>query len=217
MTSLVKKSLYNKLLVLLLLIVFLITFGFATGFIKEDSKVDENERIPLSGIEEEVSKWTCTCGYVYDPEVEGINFEDLPDDWVCPVCGMPKSSFNADITLDEIDSNLEHLQHILAMRMKHIAVLLRVQEAKDISQHSKEAIGYAIIQSSKSIRKAQEAIADYIASLESSTEDTTNENNITSSIEEKKQDKGEKSNNGNGNKPDKGEKFNNGKGKGKNK
>jgi len=34
----------------------------------------------------------CTvCGYVYnDPD---ISFEELPDDWVCPICGMPKSAF----------------------------------------------------------------------------------------------------------------------------
>ncbi|RDD53317.1 MAG: rubredoxin [Candidatus Korarchaeota archaeon NZ13-K] len=41
------------------------------------------------------------CGYVYDPskgdESRGIGagtpFEDLPDDWVCPICGAPKSAF----------------------------------------------------------------------------------------------------------------------------
>ena len=36
-------------------------------------------------------KWVCTfCGYVYDGE---IPFEELPDDWVCPLCGKPKSAF----------------------------------------------------------------------------------------------------------------------------
>ena len=30
-------------------------------------------------------KYECTvCGYIYDEEVEGVKFEDLPDDWVCP-------------------------------------------------------------------------------------------------------------------------------------
>lgn len=206
-----KKSLYSKLLVLLLLITLLITFGFTTGFTKQGSKAADNERIPLLDAEEEVLKWICTCDYVYDPEVEGINFEDLPDDWVCPECGMPRGSFAADITLDEVDSHLAHLQHVMAMRMKHIAVLLRVQEAKDIDQHSKEAIGHAIMQSSKSIFKAQEAIVDYLTSLNGSTEDTTTESNSTSSIEE------EDENNSKENKLDKGEKSNNGKAKGKNK
>jgi len=41
------------------------------------------------------------CGYVYDPElgddesgiVPGTAFEDLPDDWVCPVCSVGKDQF----------------------------------------------------------------------------------------------------------------------------
>jgi rubredoxin len=37
-------------------------------------------------------KYKCTvCGYVYDGS-EGP-FEDLPDDWKCPVCGASKSAF----------------------------------------------------------------------------------------------------------------------------
>ena len=36
-------------------------------------------------------KWVCTvCGYVYDEET---TFEDLPEDWVCPLCGVDKSFF----------------------------------------------------------------------------------------------------------------------------
>ena len=41
------------------------------------------------------------CGYVYDPELgdpdggikPGTPFEEIPDDWVCPVCGASKSEF----------------------------------------------------------------------------------------------------------------------------
>lgn len=41
------------------------------------------------------------CGYVYDPKVgdpdhdipAGTAFEDLPDDWVCPWCGLGKEVF----------------------------------------------------------------------------------------------------------------------------
>jgi rubredoxin len=49
-----------------------------------------------------LTKWECMlCGYVYDEDSgdpdNGINpgtkFEDIPDDWVCPVCGAPKSDF----------------------------------------------------------------------------------------------------------------------------
>jgi len=47
-------------------------------------------------------KYICTiCGYIYDPAegdpdggVEpGTKWEDVPEDWVCPECGAPKSSF----------------------------------------------------------------------------------------------------------------------------
>ena len=34
------------------------------------------------------------CGYVYDPaEHHGVAFEDLPADWVCPLCGVGKDDF----------------------------------------------------------------------------------------------------------------------------
>lgn len=39
-------------------------------------------------------KFECTaCGYIYDEADEDIKFIDLPDDWVCPVCGSEKSDF----------------------------------------------------------------------------------------------------------------------------
>ncbi len=39
-------------------------------------------------------KWVCKiCGYVYDEEKEGVPFEKLPEDWVCPLCKHPKSDF----------------------------------------------------------------------------------------------------------------------------
>ncbi|PIU23118.1 MAG: High molecular weight rubredoxin [Chloroflexi bacterium CG08_land_8_20_14_0_20_45_12] len=47
-------------------------------------------------------KYRCTvCGYIYDPELgdpdggikPGAPFEEISDDWVCPVCGASKSQF----------------------------------------------------------------------------------------------------------------------------
>lgn len=39
-------------------------------------------------------KFRCTvCGYIYYEALEKIKFADLPDDWVCPLCGVPKSEF----------------------------------------------------------------------------------------------------------------------------
>ncbi|TVQ37579.1 MAG: rubredoxin [Spirochaetaceae bacterium] len=44
------------------------------------------------------------CGYIYDPSEGdpdsgipvGTAFGDLPDDWVCPVCGAPKDEFSIE-------------------------------------------------------------------------------------------------------------------------
>ncbi len=36
------------------------------------------------------------CGYVYDETKEGTPFEDLPADWVCPLCGADKSAFSPE-------------------------------------------------------------------------------------------------------------------------
>jgi rubredoxin len=44
-----------------------------------------------------LAKWICTiCEYVYDEEEEGVPFNDLPDDWVCPSCGVDKSLFEEE-------------------------------------------------------------------------------------------------------------------------
>ena len=42
-------------------------------------------------------KYVCSiCGYVYDEEKEGVPFEQLPSDWKCPRCGVPKQEFRAE-------------------------------------------------------------------------------------------------------------------------
>jgi flavin reductase (DIM6/NTAB) family NADH-FMN oxidoreductase RutF/rubredoxin len=39
-------------------------------------------------------KYKCpACGFVYDEAIEKVKFKDLPDDWICPVCGSEKSDF----------------------------------------------------------------------------------------------------------------------------
>ena len=44
-----------------------------------------------------MSKWICKiCGYIYDETKEGRPFADLPDTWVCPLCGADKGSFAPD-------------------------------------------------------------------------------------------------------------------------
>ena len=54
---------------------------------------------------EKMDKYVCkVCGYVYDPEkgdpdggiAPGTKFEDIPDDWVCPICGVGKEDFEKE-------------------------------------------------------------------------------------------------------------------------
>ena len=41
-----------------------------------------------------MARYECSvCGYDYDEEQEGISWESLPDDWICPGCGSEKSLF----------------------------------------------------------------------------------------------------------------------------
>lgn len=49
-----------------------------------------------------MNKYVCEpCGWIYDPQAgdpdngiaPGTAFEDIPEDWVCPVCGLDKSFF----------------------------------------------------------------------------------------------------------------------------
>jgi len=48
-------------------------------------------------------KYVCNvCGYIYDPELgdsdsgiaSGTEFADIPEDWVCPLCGVTKEDFS---------------------------------------------------------------------------------------------------------------------------
>ena len=52
-----------------------------------------------------MDKYVCAiCGYVYDPEAgdpdngvaPGTAWEDVPEDWVCPLCGVGKDNFEAE-------------------------------------------------------------------------------------------------------------------------
>jgi rubredoxin len=55
-----------------------------------------------SVVSKKMDKYVCTvCGYIYDPEkgdstssiAPGTAFENLPEDWVCPECGVGKEQF----------------------------------------------------------------------------------------------------------------------------
>ena len=52
-----------------------------------------------------MEKYTCTpCGWEYDPAVgdpdrgiaPGTPFEESPEDWTCPICGVGKELFEKE-------------------------------------------------------------------------------------------------------------------------
>ena len=52
-----------------------------------------------------MKKYVCNlCGYVYDEAAgdpdngvaAGTKWEDVPEDWVCPLCGAPKEEFSEE-------------------------------------------------------------------------------------------------------------------------
>ena len=68
----------------------------APTYIKEEKNKKE---------ESNMKKYVCTvCGYIYDPEIgdpengiaPGTPFEELPEDWVCPICGVGKDNFEEE-------------------------------------------------------------------------------------------------------------------------
>ncbi len=75
----------------------------------------------LKGDEMKYNKYKCdVCDYIYDPRngdpengfKAGINFEDLPLNWVCPVCGIEKDYF---CSLEKEKSNYREKSRIASI------------------------------------------------------------------------------------------------------
>ena len=91
-----------------------------------------------------MKKYRCTiCGYIYDEEKEKIKFEDLPDDWTCPLCGAPKNLF---IEVNE-ESNNENKETTI----KNSGT--QIEEENDLRELSKEEIRYICSNLAKSCEK----------------------------------------------------------------
>ena len=61
-------------------------------------------------------KYICSvCGYIYDESSQEVGFSDLPNEWVCPLCGAPKALFNVkeeektQVEFKAIDEDLTEL------------------------------------------------------------------------------------------------------------
>ena len=211
------KIILKKISVYILLVAFLATFGFLTGFVYPDSSIntdvttyneenpEETEEEDESGEEEEqdeVENWVCgICGYTYDPAVgdpengviQGTEFKDLLETWVCPICGASKLEFEDENEeqIEEKDEWLAPLEHVLEKRSKHLLVLQRVIDkmiVKNPFHPSVLALQYALLSSSKSVQKAQEAIDQYEEQLDNSDDDTDSEDQDNETTDPEDQD-----------------------------
>lgn len=64
---------------------------FKDEVIKSFNEYKQRKEKEKNKMSDEGKKWVCTvCEYVYDGDVP---FEELPDDWACPVCGVGKDMF----------------------------------------------------------------------------------------------------------------------------
>lgn len=68
----------------------------------DKSKLSEPKKEAAPSVDKLSQKWECTvCGHIYDPVegdpdagiAPGTPFEDIPDDWACPICGAEKADF----------------------------------------------------------------------------------------------------------------------------
>ncbi len=73
-----------------------------------------------------MAKYRCTvCNYLYEEDVRGVKFSDLPHSYTCPVCGAPKTAFvllggkkkneNIDTTVAE-----KIIEQLVAFGVKHV-------------------------------------------------------------------------------------------------
>lgn len=70
-----------------------------------------------------MAKYKCTiCGHIYDDAKEKIRFEDLPEDWVCPLCGVPKKFFELIEETEEIVNDSEENSNKVKISNNNVAI-----------------------------------------------------------------------------------------------
>ncbi len=124
-----------------------------------------------------MKKYRCKiCGYVYDDAKEKIKFEDLPDDWKCPLCGAPENLFE-EIKEEQKEETHEEKKEI-------------EEDPEELRELSKEEIAYICLNLAKGCEKQYleeeqtlfNEIANYYLKKETSSEGTLKD--IKSLIEE---------------------------------
>ena len=99
-----------------------------------------------------MAKYKCQlCGYIYDEDKEKVKFEDLPDDWKCPMCFAPKSMFvlveddNRKIEDDEEQIKSDNYKNDLASYLSKYKRETDDKEKSMIDIHTMAITGKSII------------------------------------------------------------------------
>ena len=95
-----------------------------------------------------MKKYRCKiCGYIYDETKEKVKFNDLPDDWTCPLCGAPKSMFEEvieesnqkeEVPKEEREEILEDLEEVSNYEKALICSNLAKACEKEYKEEEKE-------------------------------------------------------------------------------
>ena len=76
-----------------------------------------------------MKKYRCKiCGFIYDDVKEKVKFEDLPEDWVCPLCGAPKTMFEEVIEEErmvEVKVEKTEIEDLQALTTYEKAIICR--------------------------------------------------------------------------------------------
>lgn len=95
-----------------------------------------------------MKKYRCKiCGYIYDETKEKVKFNDLPDDWTCPLCGAPKIMFEEvieesnqkeEVPKEEREEILEDLEEVSNYEKALICSNLAKACEKEYKEEEKE-------------------------------------------------------------------------------
>lgn len=85
------------------------------------------------------------CDYIYDEDQEGVNWADLPDDWVCPVCESPKSEF---VQVEE-NAGVDDVSEVVSPDKSDINEFIRKSDDLEVTMadiHKMASTGESIIE-----------------------------------------------------------------------
>ncbi len=130
-------------------------------------------------------KYVCQiCGYIYDEDKEGVPFDELPEDWKCPLCRAPKTDFKADGAQQKSSSgDFESVgEKSQSGDSTNAGVNVEVEEAdlKKLSAGQLAAVCSNLARGCEKQYKAEEAtlfneLANYFTAITSEVNDSTAE------------------------------------------